>query len=80
METVTLREFYQYQKLNARTIGCHHVGSAILEFSSYAGGWLCDRLYKKGYADAPIRVGLIGAVLWIPTGVAYPLVDNGWVA
>lgn len=118
METVSLRQFWNYQKGNGRTIVCHHLGAAALAFSSYgvgywgpafmirihdwsyqrigfvfmfhvmiagcagviAGGWLCDRLYKKGYTDAPLRIGLIGAIAWAPTGILYPLVDNGWLA
>lgn len=116
--TVPLKEFFRYLNENRKTITCHHVGFAILAFSSYgvgywgptfmirihewpyerigvlfmvhvivagcggiiAGGYLGDWLLRKGHEDAPMKVGLLACILWIPTGIAYPLVSNGWVA
>ncbi len=34
--------------------------------SVYIGGWLIDRLQKRGYADAPFRVGIGAALALIP--------------
>lgn len=42
------------------------------------GGTLSDWLAKKGYLDAPIRVGMLSCIIWLPVGIAYPLVDNAW--
>jgi Major Facilitator Superfamily len=46
----------------------------------YIGGHIMDHLSKKGYADSAMRVGLLGSILWIPTGIFYPVVANPWVA
>ncbi len=43
------------------------------------GGWLTDYLSGKGYTDSAMRVGLLASVLWIPFGLAYPLVENAWI-
>lgn len=42
------------------------------------GGWYTDYLSRKGYTDSTMRVGLLASVLWIPAGLAYPLVSNPW--
>jgi MFS family permease len=43
------------------------------------GGWLADWLGKRGYRDACLRVALLAAVFWIPTGVGYLLMpDPKW--
>ncbi len=116
--SVPLREVFVYILANWKTFFCHHMGFAILAFSSYGvGGWgaafmershgwepgriglffmihvigsgclgivtggvICDWLAKRGRTDAPMIVGLLAAALWIPTGVMYPIVSNGWVA
>lgn len=44
------------------------------------GGWLADYLLKRGYRDACLRVAIIASVLWIPFGVAFPLVADPKVA
>jgi MFS family permease len=44
-------------------------GTILLIFSPagvYTGGWLSDYLRRKGYIDAPMRVGLISALSLIP--------------
>jgi hypothetical protein len=43
------------------------------------GGIYTDHLARKGKTDAAMRVGLLSSILWIPTGVAIPLVSNEWV-
>ncbi|MDX9972676.1 MAG: MFS transporter [FCB group bacterium] len=45
-----------------------------------AGGWLADRMSKRGYRDAKMRAGLLAAVLSIPLTVMYTLMPNGWAA
>jgi MFS family permease len=41
-----------------------------------AGGWLADWLSARGYRDATMRVGLLVTLLWLPTGMSYPLVSD----
>jgi len=118
IESVPVREIATYILANWKTFFCHHIGFAILAFSSWgvgawgvafmyrthgwgpgqsgfyfmlhvivagclgivSGGILCDRLAKRGRTDAPMIVGLMASALWIPTGIMYPIVSNGWVA
>lgn len=115
---VPIGEVLTYILANWKTFLCHHIGFAILAFSSYGvgawgaafmarthgwepgriglffmlhvivsgcagivtGGIICDWLAQKGRTDAPMIVGLLASALWIPTGLAYPLVSNGWVS
>lgn len=45
------------------------------------GGRLADWLAERGYRDANMRVGLIVALAWMPSGIIYPLVpDANWAA
>ncbi|HPG24576.1 MAG TPA: MFS transporter [Myxococcota bacterium] len=44
------------------------------------GGFLADRLARRGHRDAKVRVGWIAAWAWLPFGVAFPLVDDGVLA
>jgi MFS family permease len=116
--SVPVKEIAGYMRANWKTFTCHHIGFAILAFSSWGvgswgvafmsrthgwepgrigfffmlhvifagclgivtGGILCDRLAKKGRTDAPMIVGLLSSALWIPTGIMYPIVNNGWVS
>jgi MFS family permease len=52
------------------------VGVAGLFF----GGWLGDRLSRRGHTDAKIRVGLAAVLLWLPFGILLPFVGSGAVA
>ncbi|MDT9170902.1 hypothetical protein, partial [Escherichia coli] len=36
-----------------------------------AGGRLSDLLHRRGYRDAPLRVGIISAALTLPLNLAY---------
>ncbi len=46
-----------------------------------AGGQLADWMSERGRRDATMRVGLIAAIAWLPSGVLYPLVSNStWAA
>lgn len=44
------------------------------------GGVLADWLAKRGYRDAKIRVGFFAAWLWLPFGIAFPILDDGALA
>jgi MFS family permease len=46
-----------------------------------AGGRLADWMSERGTRDATMRVGLIVSLVWIPTGLLYPIVpDANWAA
>ena len=46
-----------------------------------AGGRFADWLAERGYRDANMRVALIAALGWLPSGVLYPLApDANWAA
>lgn len=49
-------------------------GGAIL------GGVVADRLAKRGYRDAKIRVGFFAAWSWLPFGISFPMLDDGNLA
>jgi len=49
-------------------------GGAIL------GGVIADWLAKRGYRDAKIRVGFFAAWVWLPFGIAFPIIDDGALA
>lgn len=56
-------------------------GVIVLVFGSIgvvAGGRLSDRFARRGQSDAPIRVGFLAALAWLPAGVLYPLMPSGW--
>jgi MFS family permease len=42
-------------------------------FGLFFGGWLADRLAKRGYRDACMRVIVLASLLWLPTGIGYVL-------
>lgn len=44
------------------------------------GGKLADWLARRGFQDSNMRVGLIGALAWLPAGMLYPLMPNGNLA
>ncbi len=115
---VPLREVIAYMRENWKTFFCHHIGFALLAFSSFgssawiptffirrygwtssqtgvtygailcifgtlgivAGGRVADWLAHRGFRDANLRVGLIAALAWIPTGILFPLMPNGNLA
>ena len=41
------------------------------------GGRLADWLARRGFPDANMRVGVIGALTWLPAGILYPLMPSG---
>ncbi|KAG1245824.1 hypothetical protein G6F65_021016 [Rhizopus arrhizus] len=46
----------------------------------FCGGWLMDWLAKRGYSDAPLRAGVIGAVGMALPAVAFTQVDSLWLS
>jgi len=44
------------------------------------GGRFADWMSDRGRRDATIRVGLIASLVWIPTGVLYPVVSDANLA
>ncbi|MDZ3991427.1 MFS transporter [Pseudomonas sp. Teo4] len=44
------------------------------------GGWLTDHLAKRGYTDAAMRTGVIGAVGMLVPAVLYSQVDQLWLS
>jgi MFS family permease len=46
----------------------------------YFGGFLADRLARRGLSDAKIRVGLAAICLWLPFGISLPFAANGALA
>lgn len=46
----------------------------------FCGGWLIDWLAKKGYSDAPIRAGVIGALGMAVPAVAFTQVNELWMS
>jgi len=64
-----------------------HVGLAfgittlvVAPFALMAGGFLAERLAKRGYHDANLRVQLLAICLWIPFAVAMPLMPTPTLA
>lgn len=46
----------------------------------YFGGWLGDRLARRGFTDSKLRVGLSAVALWLPFGLLLPAAPNGGFA
>jgi MFS family permease len=44
------------------------------------GGWVADRLSRRGYRDATMRVGLFVSAAWFPFGMLYPIVSDANLA
>jgi len=58
-------------------------GTTIMVFGALGivfGGKLADWMVRRGYRDANMRVGLIAAIAWAPTGLLYPLVSDANIA
>lgn len=46
----------------------------------FCGGWLMDALAKRGYNDAPLRAGVIGAAGMALPAVIFTQVDSLWLS
>lgn len=44
------------------------------------GGWLATRMAEKGFRDANMRMVFLVTIPLIPVAIAYPLVDQAWMA
>jgi MFS family permease len=44
-----------------------------------AGGWVSDRMARRGVRDATMRVGLFVSAAWFPFGMFYPIAPNPWL-
>ncbi len=44
------------------------------------GGWLADRIGRGGITASKMYVGLLAALIWVTTGIAYLLVPSGTIA
>jgi MFS family permease len=44
------------------------------------GGWLADRLVRRGFVDGPLRVGMIGAAGMLISATAYALMPSAGLA
>ena len=54
-------------------------GICLLTFGSlgpYAGGWLAERLVRRGHRDAELRASVIGACVMVTFGILTPLAPN----
>ena len=40
------------------------------------GGFLADALVRRGKSDCKLRVAVLGAIVWFPFGIAYPLLES----
>ena len=67
-------EAEQYATVNAIVL------LAVGPLSVNVAGWLNDRWYSAGRADAPLRIMIIGALVMVPTGIIAPLLPNPWLA
>jgi MFS family permease len=58
-------------------------GTILLIFGTLGivtGGRVADWMAQRGFRDANMRVGLIAALAWAPTGMLFPLMPNGNLA
>jgi len=67
-------EAQQYALVNAIVLLA--IGPATVNFA----GWLNDKWYAQGRHDAPLRIMIIGALIFVPTGIIAPLMPNPWLA
>jgi len=43
-------------------------------------GWYIDKLFNRGYQDAPVRLMILGTLIMVPTGIVAPLMPSGELA
>ncbi|MEO0574804.1 MAG: MFS transporter [Pseudomonadota bacterium] len=53
---------------------------AVGPLTVITAGWVNDKLYAKGYKDAPLRIVIAGALLIVPTGILAPLMPTAHLA
>ncbi len=52
------------------------IGPATVNFA----GWINDKWFAEGKQDAPLRIMIVGAMIFVPTGVIAPLMPDPWLA
>jgi MFS family permease len=58
-------------------------GTLVMIFGSLgiaAGGRIADWMRRRGHRDANMRVGLISALAWFPTGILYPVMSDATIS
>jgi MFS family permease len=60
-----------------------HIGKSFGAIQAISGvlgiafaGWAADYFVRQGHPDACLRVAMVASVLWIPFGIAFPLVAD----
>ncbi len=74
--------FVRHHHWNAGTTGIYY-GTIVAIFGPLGiafGGWLADYLAERGRKDSNMFVEFLVAIAWAPTGIAYLLVDDPWIA
>ncbi len=56
------------------------VALVVGPLGSVVGGWLCDRMERKGCRNGKFRVGLIAALCAFPFALAFPLMPKAGLA
>ncbi|MEM9209268.1 MAG: MFS transporter [Pseudomonadota bacterium] len=67
-------EAQQYAFVNAIVLLA--IGPATVNFA----GWLNDKWFAEGRHDAPLKIMIIGALIFVPTGIIAPLMPSPWIA
>ena len=70
---------YGWNAANAGTV----YGAIVAVFGTSGivfGGWLADRIALAGSTASKMQVGVLAALIWLLTGVVYPLVPSGTAA
>lgn len=74
--------FVRHHHWDAGTTGIYY-GTIVAIFGPLGiafGGWLADYVAQRGRKDSNMLVEFLAAIAWAPTGFAYLLVDDPWVA
>ncbi len=67
-------EAQQYAFINAIVLLA--IGPATVNLA----GWVNDKWFEQGKQDAPLKIMIIGALIFVPTGIIAPLMPNPWLA
>ena len=67
-------EAQQYAFVNAIVLLA--IGPATVNFA----GYMNDKWFAEGRHDAPLKIMIIGALIFVPTGIIAPLMPDPWIA
>jgi len=67
-------EAQQYAFVNAIVLLA--IGPATVNLA----GWMNDKWFAEGRHDAPLKIMIIGALIFVPTGIIAPLMPSPWIA